>query len=143
MVRKALLAGGGALPLAYGAGFMAGGPDAALSAALGVAVVVANFAVHGWSLAWAAGVSIPAVQATALGGFVVRMGVIIGLLFGLDRTAFFSPLIFGLTVVASTLALLTFEARLVAAGLGAGLDLPPDAAAARAREALRAREGAR
>lgn len=143
MVRKALAAGAAAMPVAYAAGLWAGGGDAALSALLGVAVVVGNFAAHGLSLAWAAGISVVAVQAVALGGFVVRMGVIVGVLFALDATAFFSPLVFGLAVVAGTLALLFYEAGLVRAGLGADLDLPPDPAAARARESLRLREGAR
>ncbi|HZD18671.1 MAG TPA: hypothetical protein VE669_11070, partial [Actinomycetota bacterium] len=126
MVRRALLGGAALLPVALGAGFAAGGGDAAISAVLGLVVVVANFAAHGLSLAWAAGISVTAVQAVALGGFVVRMGVIVGALFALDRTAFFSPLVFGLTVLAATIALLAYEARLVRAGLGAGLEIPPD-----------------
>lgn len=142
LVRRALLAGALALPVAWAAGLPAGGLDAARSAALGVAVVTANFAAHGLSLAWAAGVSVGAVQAVALGGVVVRLGVIVGLLFALDRATFFSPLVFGVTAVAATLALLAYEARLVAAGLGADLEIPPDPAAVRAREALRLREGA-
>lgn len=143
MVRRALAAGGVALPVALTAGFLAVGVDGAASAGLGVAVVVSNFAAHGLSLAWAARISISAVQAVALGGFLVRMGVITGLLFGLDRTAFFSPLVFGLAVAAATLGLLGYEVRLVAAGLGGRLDLPPDPAAVRARDGLRLREGAR
>lgn len=143
MVRRALLAGGLALPIAIGAGYAAGGRDAAASAGLGLVVVVGNFAAHGLSLAWAAGISVVAVQVAALGGFVVRMGVITGLLFALDRTAFFSPLVFGLAVVAATVSLLGYEAKLVAGGLGGGLDLPPDPAAVRARERLRLREGSR
>jgi hypothetical protein len=142
MVRKALAAGAAAAPVAFGAGFLAGGGDAALSALLGVVVVVLNFAAHGASLAWAAGISVIAVQAVALGGFVVRMGLIAGALLALDRAAFFSPLIFGLTVIAGTLALLVYETRLVRAGLGGGLEIPADPAAVRAHEALRLKERA-
>lgn len=141
MVRRALVAGGLALPPTIAAGAWAGGWEAGASAGLGLIVVVANFAAHGLSLAWAAGVSVVAVQVVALGGFVVRMGVITGLLFALDRTAFFSPLVFGLTVVAATVSLLGYEAKLVAGGLGGTLDLPPDRAAVRAGERLRLREG--
>jgi hypothetical protein len=103
-------------------------------------VVAVNFAVHGWSLAWAAGISIPTVHAVALGGFVVRMGVIVGLLFALDRTSFFSPVAFGITAVAGTLALLIYEGRLISRGLGGELQIPPDPAAASAAEALRLKE---
>jgi hypothetical protein len=143
MVRRALAAGAVAAPVAYGAGVWIAGRDAGLSALLGVVVVTANFAAHGLSLAWAAGISVTAVQAAALGGFVVRMAVITGLVFALDRTAFFSPLVFALAVVAGTLALLVYEVRLVRSGLGQRLEIPPDPAAVRARDALRLKEGAR
>ncbi len=141
MVRRALAAGAVALPAAVGLGAVAAGAQGAFSAGLAVAVVGLNFAANGLSLAWAAGVSITAVQVVALGGFVLRMGVIVGLLFALDRVALFSPLIFGVTAVASTLALLTYEARLALAGLGGRLDIPPDRAAVVAAERLRTREG--
>ena len=144
MVRRAAAAGAVALPVAAGIGYAGGGANAAWSAAIGIAVVVANFVVHGLSLAWAAGVSVTALQVTALAGFVVRMGVILGLLFALDATAFFSPLAFGMAAVLGTLALLAYEARLVlAAGLGRELDLPPDPAAVNAAGQLRAKEGIR
>jgi hypothetical protein len=143
MVRRALVAGLVGAPVAAGAAFLAGGPDAALSALIAVVVVVANFAVHGLSLAWAAGVSITAVHAVALGGVVVRLGVIVALMFALDRAAFFSPVAFGLTAVVGTLALLVYEARLVQRGLGGELQIPADPAAARANERLRLEEAAR
>lgn len=141
MVRRAVAAGAVAAPVAYLAGAAAAGPDGGFSALLGVAMVTLNFAAHGLSLAWAAGVSVSAVQAVALGGFVVRMGVVVGMLFALDRTDFFSPLIFGLAVVSGTLALLGLEARLVMGRLGGGLDIPPDRAASAAADRLRLREG--
>jgi hypothetical protein len=103
-------------------------------------VVVANFAAHGASLAWASTISISAVHAVALGGVVVRLGVIVGLLFLLNTMAWFSPLAFALAVVPGTLALLAFEAKLTLAGLGGTLQIPPDDAAARAAERLAARE---
>jgi len=142
MVRRAVTIGLLALPAASAAGWLAAGGAGAASAALGVVVVVANFAVHGLSLAWAAGVSIPAVHAVALGGFVVRMAAIIVALVLLDRTAFFSAPIFGVAALASTLALLVYEARLVKRGLGTALDIPPDPAAVVAAGRLRAKEEA-
>ncbi|MGH2685679.1 MAG: hypothetical protein ACRDJP_09470 [Actinomycetota bacterium] len=142
MVRRALGLGLAALPLSALGGLLAGGTDGALSAAIGIVVVVANFAAHGLSLAWASRISIPVLQGVALGGFVVRMGVIVVALVLLDRTAFFSPAIFGVVVVAGTLALLGYEAKLVAGRLGGQLQIPPDPAAAAAGERLRAREEA-
>jgi hypothetical protein len=143
MVRRGVAVGAVTAPLAFGAGYLAGGPGGALSSLIALAVVVGNFAAHGISLAWAAGVSIAAVQAVALAGFVVRMAAIAGLLFALDATAFFSPVVFGITVAVGTLILLSYEARLVRRGLGGELDLPPDPAAARAGELLREKEAVR
>jgi hypothetical protein len=124
MVARALVAGAAAAPVAYAAGFAAGGPGDAASALIGVAVVVLNFAAHGMSLAWAARTSPVALQAVALGGFLVRMGIILGILVLLDGTEFFSPLVFGLAAASSIGALLVYEARLVARGLGGQLEVP-------------------
>jgi hypothetical protein len=143
MVRRALLGGALSLPLAYGAGYWAGGADGGLSATIAIAVVAANFAAHGVSLAWAAGISVPMVQTVALGGFVMRMGVILAVLFGLDRTDFFSPLIFGISLIVGQVALLGYEARLVLGGVGRDLEIPPEPAAAAAAERWRMRVGAR
>lgn len=140
MVRRALVLGSAAAPVAFVLGAAAGGVAGGWSAVLGVVVVVANFAGHGMSLAWAAAVSVTLLQVVALVGFVVRMGVLLGVLVLLDRTAFFSPLIFGITAVIGTFGLLGYEARLVARGLGASLQIPPEPSAAAAADALRARE---
>jgi hypothetical protein len=143
MVRKGMILGLAAAPVAFALGALAGGTDAGWSAFLGTVVVVANFALHGLSLAWAAGVSIPVLQVVALGGFALRMGIIILALVLLDRTAFFSPTAFGIAAVATLVALLAFEARLLSRGVGGVLQVPPEPAAAAAAAALRAREEAR
>ena len=143
MVRRAGALGLVAGPVAFAAGALAGGADGGWSALLGVVVVVANFAVHGLSLAWAAGVSIPMLQVVALGGFVARMAVIVGVLVLLNRAVFFSPAIFGVAAVITVFALLGYEARLMSRGLGGGLQIPPEPSAAAAAAALRAREDGR
>jgi hypothetical protein len=142
MVGRGVLGGALVAPLAFATGSLAGGVDDGWSALLGVVVVVANFTVHGLSLAWAASLSIVLLQAVALTGFVLRMGIIFGALVLLDRMAFFSPVVFGIAAVAATFGLLGYEARLVARGLGGGLRIPADPAATAAAEALRAREEA-
>lgn len=143
MVRRALVAGALAIPVAASAGYVAGGVNGSWSAAAAVAVVVLNFAVHGMSLAWAAGISVVAVQVTALAGVVIRMGVIAGILVGLTRVPAFAPVTFVVAAILATLALLVYEARLVLRGVGGRLDIPPDPAAAVAAERLRLREGSR
>ncbi len=140
MIRRAIAPGAVAVPVAYLIAALLGGPATGVSAAIGVVVVLANFAAHGWSLAWASRISIAAVQAVALGGFVLRMGVFVGMLFLLNAMPWFSPLAFGIAVVPGTLGLLVFEARLALRGLGGQLQIPADAVAARAAERLASRE---
>lgn len=140
MVRRALLPSALGVAVAAIAGLAVSGSDAAASAAVGVALVYLNFAAHGLSLAWASGVSVTAVQAVALGGFALRLGVVVAAMFALNTLTWFSPLAFGLAVVPATVLLLVFEARLALRGLGATLQIPADPAAVRAAETLAARE---
>jgi hypothetical protein len=139
-VRRALVPFLVALPVAFLTGWGLSDVGAGTAAALGIALVYANFAAHGSSLAWASQVSITAVHATALLGPVVRLGIIVGLMFALDTLDWFSPLAFGLAVVPGTLLLLVYEARLMMRGLGGVLQVPADPAASRAAETLAARE---
>jgi len=142
MVRRALVPGAIAVPAAFGIGLAFGDAGDASSAAIGAAIVLANFVAHALSLAWASGVSVSAVHAVALGGVVVRLGAIVGLMFALNTMDWFSPLAFGLAVVPGTLALLAYEAKLTIGGLGASLQVPADPVAARAARQLAAREAA-
>ena len=142
MVRRAIVPSAAALLVASGVAFALGGSGAALSAAIGVAVVFVNFAVHGWSLGRASTISITAVHAVALVGPVVRIGIVVGLMFALDALEWFSPVAFGLTVVPATIGLLAYEARLTMRGVGAQLQIPADPSATRAKAALAAKENA-
>ena len=140
MVKRATVPAVVGTAVAGALGWLFGGVDAAWSAAAGVAIVALNFAAHGLSLAWAASISVSAVFAVALGGFVVRLGIVVAALFALDTLDPFSPVAFALAVVPATLLLLAFEARLVSRGVGATLEIPADPTAVRAGSALAARE---
>ena len=140
MVRRALVPSAVAIPVAFGAGSTLGGAGAGASAAIGIAIVYLNFAAHGLSLAWASTISIPTVHAVALGGFALRLAVVVVAMFALNALDWFSPLAFGLAVVPATLLLLVYEARLAIRGLGGSLQIPADPAAVRAAENLAARE---
>jgi hypothetical protein len=144
MIRRALVPGVIALPLAAGIAWLLAPSDAragaAVSASIAIAVVLTNFVAHAASLAWASTISIPAVHVVALVGFAVRLGVVVGILFALSALDWFSPLAFGLAAVPATLVLLGFEARLTLRGVGAQLQIPADPAADRAAKALAARE---
>ena len=144
LVRRAIVPGAIAVPVAAGLAWLLAGsgdrPGAAASAAIGILVVLANFAAHGLSLAWASTISIPTVQVVALVGFVLRLAVVVGVLFALTTLEWFSPLAFGLAAVPGTLLLLAFEARSVLRGVGTQLQIPADPAAQRAAAATAARE---
>ena len=140
MVRRAMVPGALAVPIAFAGGLVLADAGSGASAAIGVALVVANFAAHGLSLSWAAGISVPAVHAVALVGVVVRLGAIVAMMFGLNTLAWFSPTAFGVTVLPATFILLAYEARVVLRGVGAQLQIPADPAALAAAERLAVRE---
>ena len=99
------------LAVAFSLGMLIGGAGAGSSAAIGVAVVTANSVASALSIAWAAGVSAAVVFAVAMGGFFLRMTVIVIVLVGLNRLSWFSPTSFALSVVPVTIVLLAYEAR--------------------------------
>ena len=133
MVRRALIPGAIATIASFAIGYAFGGLGVATSASVGMLLAVTNFAVHGLTLSWAAGMSVNLVHTVALVGPIIRIGVIVGLLFLLDTQSWFSPVAFALTIVPGTLVLLILEARLVLAkGVAAQMDIPADPVAARA-----------
>jgi hypothetical protein len=126
MVRRALPFGPPAIAVAFFAGLAIGGWNDAWSAGIGATVVLLNFAANGLSLAWAAKVSLTAYAAVVMGGFIVRLGIVVAIMAILNRFAFFSPLAFGLAVVPATILLLAFEMKVVAGPLGRELVLPAE-----------------
>jgi hypothetical protein len=140
LVRGALPPSLLSVPVAFLGGWVFGGPGIGSSAAIGVAIVGLNFCANGVSLAWASTVSLRVLRIVALGGYVVRMGIIVAVMFALNSLPWFSPLAFGWALVAATVLLLAHEARLVLLGVGSALQIPPDPAALRTAEALAARE---
>ena len=93
-----------------------GGIGAAVAAAIGVAIVVANFLIGGWLMSTAAGVSLTLYHAAALFGFFIRLGLItltmllIASVTDIDRTAM------GVSAVVSYLVLLSLEAYAISKG---------------------------
>jgi hypothetical protein len=106
-------------PVALVAGLIGlpAGTGVAASAVIGVFVVALNFVAHGASLAWASRISLTALYAVGLGGFIVRLGVILAAMFALNTLPWFSPVAFGAAVVPCTIALLVFEMRLLSGSL--------------------------
>jgi ATP synthase protein I len=102
-----------ALVVAFLVGWAVSGADAGWSAVIGVAVVAANLIASALATSWAARISPTMLYLVTLGGFVVRMIVLVTVLLILDPMPWFSSVAFALTVVPVTIALLAFEARML------------------------------
>jgi hypothetical protein len=93
-----------------------GGWLGAVSAAIGVAIVVANFVVGGYILATAAGVSLSMYHAAALFGFFIRLGLITLTMVLVVSVADIDRVAMGVSAVVSYLVLLSLEAVAVVKG---------------------------
>jgi hypothetical protein len=111
--------------VALGTGYLVSGWWTGWSAAIGVAVVAANFVAHGLSLAWAARISPTMIFAVGLGGFFLRLLVIVMLLVLLRTFPWFSAAAFAAAVVPATALLLFVEARLLTGRMQADLWMFP------------------
>ena len=113
-----------ALPAAVAAfalGTLLDGTDAGWSAAIAIAVVYLNFVAHGASLALAGSISPSVLYAVGLGGFLVRLGVIVAVIALLQQTDWFSIVAFIAALVPSTVALLVVEMKLLSGRMQADL----------------------
>ena len=117
-----------AVPVVFLAGLPFGGWEIGLSAAIGVAIVTANFVVNAVSLAWAAKISPVIVYAVGLGGFVVRIMVFVALLVLLRQLDWFSTVAFIATFVPATIVLLIAEMKLLSGHMQADMWTFPSSA---------------
>jgi hypothetical protein len=119
-----------ALPVAvvaFALGTLVDGTDAGWSAAIAIVVVYLNFVAHGSSLALAATISPMVIYAVGLGGFLVRLGVILLVIALLQQTAWFSIVAFIAALIPSTIALLVVEMKLLSGRMQADLWADPNA----------------
>lgn len=120
MARRALLPGALVAAGAFGVGYLVNGLPAAVSALCGVAVVTLTFVAYAFALGRARQVSPTAVQAVALGGWLVRIGLVFGLLLLFDTSDWLDVAAFGFALIAGALAVAVWEAKLVMTGFGTG-----------------------
>jgi hypothetical protein len=99
------------------AGFIGWGVDGALSALLGLALVAANFAAAAGLMGWGARTSPTVLGIAVLGGYVVRLGVVLGVLWLLQDVAWVEMVPLGVTLVATHLGLLLWETKYVSLSL--------------------------
>jgi len=87
------------------------------SALVAVAVVLVNLALAAVSLSWAARRSLTLLMAVALGGFLVRMGLVTAVLLAVRNQPWIDLVALGVTVLVTHLGLLFWELRYVSATL--------------------------
>ena len=95
------------------------GVDGALSAAIALAIVFANFLAAAFLVSWAASISIKAAGIAAAAGYVVRLLVIVLALWVLHDASWIDFPVLGITLVGAHLGLLTWEAKHVTLSLAA------------------------
>lgn len=93
-----------------------GGWLGAVSSAIGIGIVLANFVVGGYLLATAAGISLSLYHAAALFGFFIRLGLITLTMVLVVSVADIDRLALGVSAVVSYLVLLSLEAIAVVNG---------------------------
>jgi hypothetical protein len=98
-------------------GALGWGVDGALSAGYGLLLVVANFALAAALLVWAAPISLGALMAAALFGYLLRLALLFGAVVLVHDAGWVELWPLGLTLVVTHLGLLAWEARSVSASL--------------------------
>jgi hypothetical protein len=101
------------------------GVDGALSSAYGVALVLLNFVIAAALLAWAARVSLTMLMVASLGGFALRMGLIVVAVLLVKDAGWISLPALCLTILITHLGLLLWETRYVSASLAFPALKPP------------------
>ena len=101
------------------AGVVRGG-DGAASAALGLALAIANFVATAAGLGWAARRSPAVLMSVAFGGFIVRMAVLLGAMLLAEAVfGWVDVVVLGLTLFGTHLGLLFWELRSLSLTLAA------------------------
>jgi hypothetical protein len=113
LIRRAVLVA----PVLMAAGGLGWGVHGAASAGYAVALVVANFALSASLLAWAARVSLAVLMAAALGGYLVRLGLVTVAVLAVIHQPWVEVIPLAFTLVITHLGLLVWETRYVSATL--------------------------
>jgi hypothetical protein len=93
------------------------GSEGVWSALVAVAVVLVNLVLAAVSLSWAARRSLTLLMAVAMGGFLVRMGLVTAVLLAVRNQPWIDLVALGVTVLVTHLGLLFWELRYVSASL--------------------------
>ncbi len=113
MVRRSVLF---AVPLLVG-GALGWGWPGVLSVGLALALVLVNFGLGAAAIGWGARLGAGPLMAAALGGYVVRLGIVTAAVLPIRHHDWFELLPFAVSLIATHLGLLIVEARHVSASL--------------------------
>jgi hypothetical protein len=127
MIRRALPVA----PVLVAVAALVWGLDGGLSAAYGLAIVLANFALAAALLSWAGRRSVALLMGVALFGYLMRLALVAGAVLAVKDLAWVELMPLGLTIVVTHLGLLLWETSRVSASL-AFPGLKPDQRGARA-----------
>jgi hypothetical protein len=95
------------------------GASGAVSAAIGLVLVAANFLVAARLMAWAAPQGPSVVMGAVLGGYLARLAVLLGIVLALQQVSWLNIPVLIVTLAVTHLALLTWELRFVSFSLAA------------------------
>ncbi len=113
MIRRSVVF---AVPLLAG-GALGWGWTGALSVGLALALVLVNFALGAAVIGWGARMGPSAMMAAAMGGYVVRLGIVTAAVLPVRHHDWFELLPFAVSLLVTHLGLLIVEARHVSASL--------------------------
>jgi hypothetical protein len=106
-------------PIAIAIGVVWSGGVGAISAAIGLALVAANFLVSARAITWTARWSPGAVMGVLLASYLVRMAVLFGIALLLGELSWIDLPVLVVTIAVTHLALLAWETRYVSLSLAA------------------------
>ena len=113
LVRRGLWAA----PVVVAACGAAWGVGGAVSSAYALALVLVNFSIAAAIMRWSARISLGALMAGVMFGYVIRLAFITGAVLAVTGFDWFEPVPLGLTLVVSHIGLLLWETRYVSANL--------------------------
>ena len=118
------------LPVGIVIGAIIDGLAGSASVLYGMALVMLNFLLAAYLLAWASRISFALVASVALGGYAVRLGLIFLAVWLVKDTSWVRMVPLGITIIVTHLVLLAWELRFVSASL-AHPGLKPSSSGAR------------
>jgi len=104
-------------PVVVVVGALVRGGAGAASAGFALAVVLANLALSGATLSWAARTSLNLLMIAALGGFLVRMGALVAIVAAVRHESWVDLPTLAVTLFVAQIGLLFWETRYVSASL--------------------------